>query len=185
MEKPLQQDPWDRNTSEKWLSGKSRFSKPKSSSESEAGGSAFGPDNFSLCRAPVKPRWCLCSLAELLVKAADLQWEHPMLQRGLGRGAGAGQDNRDSEEWVLSHAPMGLRALRQGCVCLVDPGDLGASPPSGSGSISLSTAVLLGTVVLFQGLFLEPSEDTLAVWWKEEAETCEGEGAGRRQGGRS
>lgn len=88
LEKPLQQDPWDRNSSQKWFSGKSCFSKPKYSLESEAGCSAFAPDCFSLCRAPVKPRWCLCSLVELVLEAADLQWEHPMLGRGLERWAG-------------------------------------------------------------------------------------------------
>lgn len=32
---------------------------------------------------------------------------------------------------------------------------------------------------------MEPSEDTLTVWWKEEAEAHEGEGAGRRQGAKA
>lgn len=93
----------------------------------------------------------------------------------LGRAAGAQQDSRDSEEWVLSHArwPEGAETG----LCLIQEIWEHLLPQArGAAAGASARQRCSGAVVLFQGLFLEPRENTLTVWWKEEAETREDEG---------
>lgn len=129
--------PWARNTSEKWLLAKAASPSPNPARRG---------------RQDALPLLLMVSLGSEPLQSpggASAAWRSWWLRQQISSGSipcsGEGWGTAGQQgQWGMGAQPCakGLGALRWGCVCLLEPGDLGASPPSGSGSIS--TVLLFG-----------------------------------------